>query len=216
MKEKVIMAINTEWKWIEWAGRLQSIAQNGLHYVENAYDAERYQAIRQIAVELMETGSGTDQQKILAIFSRQTGYSTPKVDVRGVAFRDRKILLVKEKEDGGWTIPGGWADPHETPAEAVTREVVEESGFQVKPVKLLAVYDRTLHGHEPPHPFRIYKLFFLCEILGGEPKPSPETLDVAFFNREEVPPLSLGRTTLSQINRFYEHLDKPDLSTDFD
>ena len=157
-----------------------------------------------------------DQEVILTLFSKQTGHATPKVDVRGVAFKDRKILLVKEKEDGGWTIPGGWADPNETPGEAVAREVYEESGFLVKPVKLLAVYDRTLHGHEPPHPFRIYKLFFLCEILGGEPKSSPETLDVAFFGREEMPPLSLGRTTPSQINRFYEHLNQSNLPTDFD
>jgi ADP-ribose pyrophosphatase YjhB (NUDIX family) len=98
----------------------------------------------------------------------------------------------------------------------VAREVIEESGFLVKPVKLLAVHDRSLHGHEPPHPFRIYKLFFLCEIVGGNPAPSPETLDVAFFEREKIPPLSMGRTTPSQIKRFYDHLDQPDLPADFD
>jgi len=216
MAEMHAMTINTEWKWIQWAGRLQSIAQNGLHYAESGYDVERYQSIRQIAAEIMEVGSKTDQEVILTLFSKQTGHATPKVDVRGVAFKDRQILLVKEKEDSGWTIPGGWADPDETPGEAVAREVYEESGFLVKPVKLLAVYDRTLHGHEPPHPFRIYKLFFLCEILGGEPKPSPETLDVAFFRQEEMPPLSLGRTTPSQINRFYEHFNQPNLPADFD
>ena len=210
------MTSQSEWKWMHWAGRLQSIAQNGLHYAENAYDVERYQSIHQIAAEIMEAGSGTDQKKILTVFSAQTGHATPKVDVRGVAFKEKKILLVKEKADGGWTIPGGWADPNETPSEAVSREVFEESGFRVKPVKLMAVYDRTLHGHEPPHPFRIYKLFFLCEIRGGEPKPSPETLEVAFFGREEIPPLSMGRTTPSQISRFYEHLDQPGLPADFD
>jgi len=201
---------------MDWAGRLQSIAQNGLHYAENDYDIERYQSIRQIAGEIMEAGSGARHGAILKIFSEQTGHATPKVDVRGVAFQGRKILLVKEKEDGGWTIPGGWADPVETPGQAVSREVLEESGFRVRPMKLLAVYDRTLHGHEPPHPFRIYKLFFLCEILGGEPRPSPETLEVAFFGQAEIPPLSLGRTTPSQIARIYEHLDRPGLPTDFD
>jgi ADP-ribose pyrophosphatase YjhB (NUDIX family) len=210
------MTSQSEWKWLQWAGRLQSIAQNGLHYAENAYDVERYQSILQTAAEIMEAGSGTDHKKILTVFSDQTGHATPKVDVRGVAFKEKKILLVKERADGGWTIPGGWADPNETPGEAVSREVFEESGFRVKPVKLMAVYDRTLHGHEPPHPFRIYKLFFLCEILGGEPKPSPETLDVAFFGQGEIPPLSLGRTTAPQIARFYEHLNQPELSADFD
>jgi ADP-ribose pyrophosphatase YjhB (NUDIX family) len=210
------MPIHPEWKWIQWAGRLQAISQNGLHYAENAYDIERYQSIRQIAVEIMEAGSGAAQKKILDVFSDQAGHATPKVDVRGVVFTENKILLVKEKEDGGWTIPGGWADPDETPGEAAAREVFEESGFSVKPVRLLSVYDRTLHGHIPPHPFRIYKIFFLCDILGGEPKPSPETSDVAFFGQNEIPPLSLGRTTPSQINRFYEHLNRPDLPADFD
>jgi len=210
------MTPQSEWKWLQWAGRLQTIAQNGLHYAENPYDLERYQTIRRIAAEILEAGSGAKQEKILSVFTAQTGHATPKVDVRGVAFKEKKILLVREKEDGGWTIPGGWADPNETPGEAVRREVFEESGFSVKPVKLMAVYDRTLHGHEPPHPFRIYKLFFLCEILGGGPKPSLETSEVAFFGQGEIPPLSLGRTTLSQIDRFFEHFDRPDLPADFD
>ena len=210
------MPTQAEWKWIQWAGRLQAISQNGLHYSDNVYDIERYQAIRQIAAEIMEAGSGSAQKKILGVFSDQAGHATPKVDVRGVVFRENRILLVQEKEDGGWTIPGGWADPDETPAEAAPREVFEESGFSVKPVRLLSVYDRTLHGHAPPHPFRIYKMFFLCEILGGEPKPSPETLNVAFFGQNDIPPLSLGRTTLPQIDRFYELFNRPELPADFD
>jgi ADP-ribose pyrophosphatase YjhB (NUDIX family) len=210
------MLSKTGWQWLEWARRLQSISQNGLTFAETAYDVERYQAIRQIAVEMMEAGSEVDQKKIHGIFSGQTGYATPKVDVRGVAFRDDTLLLVKEKEDGGWTLPGGWADPNETPSEAVAREVFEESGFRVKPIKLLAVYDRTLHGHTPPHSFRIYKLFFLCKILGGEPKTSPETLAVGFVKEDSIPPLSLGRTTPSQIKRFFEHLRNPDWPADFD
>jgi ADP-ribose pyrophosphatase YjhB (NUDIX family) len=216
LEEIDAMPLQPEWKWIQWAGRLQAISQNGLHYAENAYDTERYQSILQVAAEILEAGSGSAQKKIIGVFSNQSGHATPKVDVRGVVFREKRILLVKEKEDGGWTIPGGWADPHETPGEAVAREVFEESGFTVRPVRLLAVYDRTLHGHEPPHPFRIYKIFFLCEILGGEPKPSPETLDVAFFGKDDIPPLSLGRTTPSQIHRCYDHLERPGLPSDFD
>jgi ADP-ribose pyrophosphatase YjhB (NUDIX family) len=208
--------MNSEWRWLDWVGRLQAIAQNGLNYAVNSYDVERFHAIQQIAAEILEAGSGSDYKKIQDLLSMNIGYSTPKVDVRGVVFQNEEILLVKEKEDGGWTLPGGWADPNETPSEAVAREVFEESGFRTKPLKLLAVYDRTLHGHTPPHLFRIYKLFFLCEILSGEPKNSPETLGVGFFKENSIPPLSLGRTTPSQINRFFGHLRNRDGSADFD
>ena len=208
--------MKTEWKWLDWARRLQTIAQNGLLYATTSYDQERYKTVKEIAAEILVSGSKIDQKQILQIFSAQTGYATPKVDTRGVVFKDDLILLVKEKEDGGWTLPGGWADPSETPSQAVAREVYEESGFVVKPTKLLAVYDRTLHGHTPPHPFRIYKHFFLCEILGGKSQISPETLDVGFFLEDKIPPLSLGRTTPSQISRLFEHRRNPNWPTDFD
>jgi ADP-ribose pyrophosphatase YjhB (NUDIX family) len=215
-REPPLMSLGHEWKWTDWVKRLQAIAQNGLLYAETEFDSERYRAVRRIAAEILESGSGVDQESILNVFNRQSGYATPKVDTRGALFKDDTILLVLEKEDRGWTLPGGWADVHETPSEAVSREVWEEAGFRVKPVKLAAVWDRSLHGHVPPHPFRIYKLFFLCSIIGGEPKTSNETLDVGFFKEDRIPPLSLGRTTPPEIRRLFEHYRNPSLPTDFD
>jgi len=125
-------------------------------------------------------------------------------------------LLVKEKTDGGWTLPGGWADPNELPSEAAEREVFEESGFKVKAQKVLAVYDRAKQGHYPPFPFHIYKLFFLCRITGGDKKTSIETEDVEFFSEESIPSLSVSRTTAAQIHRCFEHFRNKTLPTDFD
>jgi len=202
--------------WLEWSRKLQAIAQNGLLFTENPYDRERYEAIREIAAQIMGAGSGEPVEVVTGMFAAQTGYATPKVDVRGVVFRDNEILLVREAQDGLWTLPGGWADPNESPSESVTREISEESGFTTRARKLLAVFDRSKHGHVPPHPFHVYKLLIHCEIESGAPRPSLETLDVAFFPEDKIPELSLARVMPAQISRCFQHLRNPDWPTDFD
>jgi ADP-ribose pyrophosphatase YjhB (NUDIX family) len=202
--------------WLKWAKQLAAISQNGLTYAENPYDIERYEKVREIAAQMMSARSDLDTQDLLAIFAREDGYATPKVDVRGVVFRDGKILLVKERMDDRWTLPGGWADPGQSPSESVVREVLEESGYETRARRLLAVYDRSKHPHEPLVLFHIYKLFFLCEIIGGSPKTSYETTAVDFFAEDEIPELSISRTLPSQIARMFEHYRNPDVPTDFD
>jgi ADP-ribose pyrophosphatase YjhB (NUDIX family) len=204
-----------ELKWLEWAQKLQALAQNGLTYSENPFDIERYKSLQAIAAEIMATYSNVEHSYVLDLFTREVGYATPKVDVRGAVFRDNTILLVKEREDGCWTLPGGWADVGDSPSEVVVKEVYEESGYYTRVVKLLAVYDRNRHGHLP-HPHYIYKLFFLCELISGSPSPSIETEEVGFFAEDAIPPLSLGRVTPAQITRLFEHYRHPDFPTDFD
>jgi ADP-ribose pyrophosphatase YjhB (NUDIX family) len=136
--------------------------------------------------------------------------------VRGVIFRDNKILLVQERTDGLWTLPGGWADVNDAPSEAVEREIVEESGFQAKAERMLAVLDRAKHDHEPPMPFHVYKLFILCRLEGGEAKTSAETTAVEFFGENEIPPLSISRVTREQIQYCFEVQSKPDAPCRFD
>jgi ADP-ribose pyrophosphatase YjhB (NUDIX family) len=201
--------------WLDWAKRLQAVAQSGLTYSPNQYDVERYHTVREIAAEMMAAGSASPIQPIRDLFAGQTGYATPKVDMRAAVFHEDRILLVQEREDRCWTLPGGWADVGEAPAHAVEREVREESGYQTRAVKLLAVYDRNLHGH-PPFPFHAYKLFFRCELIGGEPALSNETSGVDWFARNALPPLSTTRVVESQIHRFFEHYDHPQWPTDFD
>ncbi|MDZ8183945.1 MAG: NUDIX hydrolase [Nostoc sp. ChiSLP02] len=202
-------------KWLEWAQKLQAIAQNGLTYSEGVYDIERYKQLRAIATEIMATYSNVEHSYLLDLFSREVGYATPKVDVRGAIFRDDTILLVKERADGGWTLPGGWADVGESPSEVVVKEVYEESGYQTRAIKLLAVYDRDKQGH-PPFPFYVYKLFFHCELIGGSASSSIETEAVDFFPEDALPELSIGRVTPAQITRLFQHYRQPDLPTDFD
>lgn len=201
--------------WI-LARKLQALAQTGLTYTEGHYDRERYETIAGIAAELMAMQCDTPPETFRRLFAQQEGYATPKVDVRAAMFRDGKVLLVQESSDGLWTMPGGWADVNDSPTEAVEREAIEESGFTVKAVKLAAVYDRAKHPHEPPFPFHIYKLFFLCDILGGSPKTSAETVAVDFFAPDALPPLSTTRILRDQVLRLFEHARNPSLPTDFD
>lgn len=202
-------------KWLKWARELQALAQNGMTYSQNPFDIERYKAIQRIAAEIVSDHSEIESSVIKDLFDADAGYKTPKVDVRGVVFKDQKILLVKELIDGGWTLPGGWVDVNEPPSEAVEREVWEESGYEVKANKLLALYDRNKHGHSP-YIFHVYKLFFQCDLLGGEGTTSIETGGTGFFGLDEIPPLSIARTTEEEIHRFFEHQNHPDWPTDFD
>jgi ADP-ribose pyrophosphatase YjhB (NUDIX family) len=202
-------------QWLDWARRLQAIAQNGLTYSDNHYDRERYEAVRDVAAEMMSAQSDAELASIGDLFAQQVGAATPKVDVRAAVFRDDAILLVQERSDGLWTLPGGWADVNEPPSRAIEREVYEESGYRTRAIKLLAFYDRDLHGH-PPYPFHVYKLFFRCELEGGTAAPSHETEDVAFFAEDTLPALSLTRVTAAQIARLFEHYRHPDWPTDFD
>jgi ADP-ribose pyrophosphatase YjhB (NUDIX family) len=202
--------------WLVWARELQAIAQTGLTFTENQYDIDRYRAIERLAATMMAAGSGTAVAQIAELFARQTGYATPKVDVRGAVIRGDEILLIREASDGRWALPGGWADVNQSPAECVEREVLEESGYLARATKLAAVWDRSRRGHLPPFPFHVYKLFFLCELVGGAARPSHETTAVGFFRPDALPELSAGRTLASQIHRMFEHHRDPALATEFD
>jgi ADP-ribose pyrophosphatase YjhB (NUDIX family) len=208
--------MSTEPKLWTLARQLQALAQTGLTYTTGHYDRERYQTISEIAAQLMALQCDTPLETFRQLFRAQDGYATPKVDVRAAIFRAGRVLLVQEAADGLWTMPGGWADVNDSPAEAAEREAMEESGFQVKAVKLAAVFDRAKQGQEPPFPFHVYKLFFLCEILGGSPQASAETLAVDFFAPDALPPLSTTRIVRGQILRLFEHSRNPALPTEFD
>jgi ADP-ribose pyrophosphatase YjhB (NUDIX family) len=195
--------------------RLRAIGQIGLTYGENQYDLDRYATLKTISEELLTVVSGFDSVAIAKAIGEEKGYTTPKVDVRGMVFRDDTVLLVKERSDSRWTVPGGWADVGDSPAEAVTREIREESGFESIVKKLLAVYDRDKQDH-PPMAYHVYKIFFLCEITGGEAKASLETESVAFFPVHKLPELSVPRVNQRQILRFYEHYRNPAMPSEWD
>lgn len=194
-----------------------AIAQNGLTFAEDPFDRQRYEQIREIAAEIGSEHTGVDVEQVRNLFAQDAGYATPKIDVRAAVFEGGQILLVRERADGLWTLPGGWADVGESPSVAVVREVREEAGYECRAVKLLAIYDRDhpRHGHTY-FPFHSYKVIFQCELVGGEASDSVETSGVGFFSQDDLPDLSLCRVTPSQIERLFEYYADPELPTDFD
>jgi len=201
--------------WLRLAERVQAIAQTGLSYARDPYDRERYQELREIAVELLANGLGAAGAEIKVAFAAGLGYPTPKVDVRAVVFRGDELLLVRERRSGGWTFPGGWADVGDTPAAAAERETREESGYRVRATKLLALLDKARHEH-PPSVDYTYKVLILCRLEGGEPATSHEIDAVGFFARGALPALDLDRTTPGQLTLAWAHHDDPSRATDFD
>jgi len=208
--------MSQEPQWLTIAREVRAIAQTGLAFTADGFDHQRYQRLRELAALLMSQGSAGEHESILELLRQEKGYATPKVDVRGAAFVDGRVLMVREISDGKWTLPGGWADVNQSAGECVVREIAEESGFKARASKIAAVYDYQRSGHPPHHIDSIYKMFFICEIIGGEARASDETSEVAFFARNELPPLSLGRTTAVQIDRMFHHREHPELATDFD
>lgn len=200
--------------WLAWARELQAIAQIGLHYAEDPFDQQRYSRIRELAAEITSSHTDLALAEVLENFQLQPGYATVKVDVRGAVLRDGKLLMVQDWSDKHWCMPGGWADVGDSPAAMVEREVREESGFDVRARKLLAVMDA---NRQPPLPFHhSYKLLFLCDLLGGEACTSEETLAVAFFPLDALPRFSGMRTAQRHIEYLQAHLADPSRPTDFD
>jgi ADP-ribose pyrophosphatase YjhB (NUDIX family) len=200
---------------LEWARQVQAIAQNGLAFTHDPFDRERYTQLTELVALLLARELEMPIDAARALWSDEQGYATPKVDVRGGIFIENRVLLVRERSDGRWTLPGGWVDVNDAPSEAVAREILEESGYQARPVKLAALLDKNRHPH-PPGVHHIYKLFFLCELTGGAATASAETDAAEFFPLQALPPLSTGRVLATQIERLYQHHLDPSLPTDFD
>ncbi|PEE41118.1 NUDIX hydrolase [Bacillus pseudomycoides] len=191
-----------EAKWIDWVKQIQAIAQTGLTYSKDVYDMERFQQLRDLSVTMMSHYTKTDWEVVERLFANEMGYQTPKVDIRAVVYQDEKLLFVKEKSDGKWALPGGWADVGYTPTEVAAKEVWEETGYKVDHFRLLAVFDKEKH-YPSPSAMHVYKIFIGCEIVGGEKQTSIETEEVTFFGEKEIPELSTARNTEWQIREMF-------------
>jgi ADP-ribose pyrophosphatase YjhB (NUDIX family) len=214
---------------LEWAKQIQAIAQTGLNYTQNEFDIERYRALHRIAAEMVAAYADAEPEHVESLFLIDRGHATPKIDVRAAVFRDEELLLVRERASGKWTLPGGFADVGESAAEAVAREVREESGYTVRPTRLLALYDRARHEHTPVW-FYCYKAFFECELepevdgpeletgglVRGETASCIETTEAGFFRRDSLPEIDTGRVTHTQLERMWELHLRPQAGADFD
>lgn len=202
-------------KWLKWADRLQAISQAGLAHSKDDYNLERFEQLRELGLEMLNGSVFAESEKITTLFADATGRITPKVAVRAVIFNEGKLLLVRERTDGNWALPGGWADIGLSPAEVAVKEIKEESGFDADPVRLLGLLDKRLH-YPLPAPYPEYVLFILCEIVGGEAGGGLETSEARFFTENGLPALSESRTTRTQLQTLFAWLREPDKEAVFD
>ena len=197
---------------------MAALSQSGLTYAESDYDLDRYRKLGVLAADLLAAVTDESAEHWRLELGKDAGYTTPKVDVRGALVDDdERILLMRERSDGRWSLPGGWADPLDTPSRAVEREIVEETGYGARAAKLVGCWDRDTQGHLPAMPFSIYKMFFLCTATGEvRPPDALETLEIGWFGLHELPDLSLGRISARQLGRIVAHHRDPLLPTEFD
>jgi ADP-ribose pyrophosphatase YjhB (NUDIX family) len=210
------MKNNSEsFKWLNIAREIQQLAQTGSAFAVTAYEKDRYKRLTEITAEIIENHTTLEKESVNKVLMEHPGYATPKIDVRAAVIKDDKILLVQESTDNCWAMPGGWADVGDIPSEVAIRETKEESGFDVHPIKVIGVYDANRVGGRLEF-YHAFKIIFLCELIGGKAATSNETLDVRFFNFNELPLLSLNRTNEKHLDEIKLHLKNPDRKTYFD
>ena len=192
----------SEMPWLSWAMELQFIAQAGLTYSKDSFDIERFERLREIAAEIMSHKSGMTMEHVKSIFCNEEGFQTPKLDTRAAIFQDSKILIVRET-NGTWSLPGGWVDVNQTIKTNTVKEVKEEAGLDVVPVRLIAVQDRNMHN-VPLYAYGICKAFVLCEVVGGTFTTNCETTHSGYFALDELPPLALEKNNEEQIKLCFE------------
>ena len=202
-------------KWLDFAIRIQSIAQAGLLYGKDQYDKERYGELRKIAAEMISEKTDISVEKVYDLFCNETGYQTPKVDTRAAVFMDDKILLVHEN-NGTWSLPGGWCDVDQSIASNTEKEVKEEAGFTVKAEKLIAVQNWRKHN-VTNYAYGVVKAFVMCRYESGNFEENIETTEIAFFGKDELPDhLAVEKCTREQILMCFEAYENPEMPTLFD
>jgi ADP-ribose pyrophosphatase YjhB (NUDIX family) len=185
--------------------RVQALAEIGLEFSQNTYDRERYEELQEITFQIMAQMTDVPIEKIVPVIQDKNGYKTPKVDVRAVVFNEQnQILLIQEKADNCWAMPGGWADIGYTAAEVAVKECFEEAGLKVEAIKLLAVLDKQKQNMPPAFEY-VYKIFLLCKKLDDNVAVGVETIDVEWFNEHHLPELSTPRNTVEQIKLMFQY-----------
>lgn len=201
-------------KWLEWVKEIQSIAQNGLTYTNDVFDRERFERLRSIAAEIMSGYTDISTDKVKDLFCNETGFQTPKLDTRGVIFKNGKILLVKEN-NGTWSLPGGWVDFDQTVKTNTEKEVYEEAGLTVKAVRIIAIHDRNQHNH-PAYPYNVCKFFVLCDVINGQFQKNTETTESGYFAIDELPLLAEEKNSREQIEMCFSAYNNADWTLQFD
>jgi ADP-ribose pyrophosphatase YjhB (NUDIX family) len=181
-----------------WIQRLTAIAQTGLAFEPGVYDRERYQELLKLAAEMAATDSTLNvhaqiAESLYGLWLAQVqpgvkGYVTPHVGIGALVFDDSDEILLIQRPNGQWLYPTGWADVGYSPAQVAVKEVMEETGLRVTPLRLVAVFDVRRPADSADLSMHFYSLVFYCRLDGGTLSRHPaETLDAGFFSRGNLP-----------------------------
>lgn len=202
-------------KWLKWAIEIQSLSQIGLAYTKDVYDRERYERLREISAEMLAKKTELSIEKVKDLFCNETGYQTPKLDTRAAIFRNNKILLVHEN-NGTWSLPGGWCDVLESIKSNTEKEVREETGLNVRAVKIISIQDRNKHN-KPVYAYGVCKIFVLCEVINGNFVENIETTEIRYFSLQDLPHnLAEEKTNKEQIEMCFKAYLNENWQTQFD
>ena len=191
--------------WLTYAKRVQSIADTGMTFATDDFDKERYQELAEIGNKMLADLGRVPIERIENLLGELgNGYATPKVDVRGAVINRSKILLVQEKADGLWAMPGGYADSGLSASQNVKKEISEEAQIDVTVTSLYAIKHKAQHDYAPDVR-EFYKIFFLCKQNDERVMTTPgmEVSDADFFSLNKLPPLSTGRVNLNDIENAF-------------
>jgi ADP-ribose pyrophosphatase YjhB (NUDIX family) len=183
-----------------WAEALAGVAQTGLGFTESQYERERFEEVLRIAADIrvaadggdaLDDGEGLVAEWLGEVGKGVEGYVTPKVAVGAAVSNDAgELLLIQRADSGVWLYPTGWCDVGYSAAEVVTKEVSEETGIEVEPVRLIAVLDGLRLGMSR---IPIYSMLFHCRAVGGELKAHPlECTDLGWFTESTLPSPLVG------------------------
>ena len=187
--------------FVKYLQRMIAITDTGLTFTKDPFDRERYEDLRDLLSEMLNQASDLNSEEVAEVLKPTSAYSTPLMDVRAWIVEDEKICLVRGQGENDWALPGGFGEVGYSPTENILKEIEEETGFEAKVERLLAVFDTNRFQLQSK---QYAKFVFECKLLDGQFQENQEIADLQFFAIDQLPALSEKRITKEQIELLWQ------------
>ena len=187
--------------FVKYLQRMIAITDTGLTFTKDPFDRERYEDLRVLLSEMLDQASDLDVEEVAEVLKPTFAYATPLMDVRAWIVEDEKICLVRGQGENDWALPGGFGEVGYSPTENILKEIEEETGFEAKVERLLAVFDTNRFQLQSK---QYAKFVFECKLLDGQFQENQEIADLQFFAIDQLPNLSEKRITKEQIEILWQ------------
>ncbi len=187
--------------FVKYLQRMIALTDTGLTFTKDPFDRERYEDLRGLLSEMLNQASDLDSEEVAEVLKPTSAYATPLMDVRAWIVEDEKICLVRGQGENDWALPGGFGEVGYSPTENILKEIEEETGFEAKVERLLAVFDTNRFQLQSK---QYAKFVFECKLLDGQFQKNQEIADLQFFAIDQLPALSEKRITKEQIEILWQ------------